>query len=233
MRRRAVRTCTATVVPAELSRKPRRERVAHRIGSTKLAFLAGVLFTSWGQSTRSGTRERQALLNTIGHLDWMQTHEPSTPLLKLRATRQPRIAPQPGQITRRQRVVTGRPELDFPLGARLTLLQDRDLHNPFWVVGATPTVVDGHNGILVMCSSTSYFTSSSIPRCTTGGLRECRSPLTARSSPARSPPAAPPKPGSTNLAALMDWQLFAYRRRRRRIDPGPAIPSADRKEIKR
>jgi len=115
--------------------------------ATKLAFLAGVLFTSWGQSTRSGTRERQALLNTIGHLDWMQTHELSTPLLKLRATRQPRIGPQPGQITRRQRVVTGKPELDFPLGARLTLLQNRDLHNPFWVVGATPTVVDGHNGI--------------------------------------------------------------------------------------
>jgi hypothetical protein len=26
-------------------------------------------------------------------------------------------------------------------------LQNRDSHNPFWVVGATPTVVDGHNGI--------------------------------------------------------------------------------------
>jgi hypothetical protein len=115
--------------------------------ATKLAFLAGVLFTSWGQSTRRGTRERQALLKTIGHLDWMQTHELSTPSVKLRATRQPRISLWPEQIARRQRVVTGMPELDFPLGARLTLLPKRDLHNPYWVVGATPTVVDGHNGI--------------------------------------------------------------------------------------
>ena len=120
---------------------------AYNDRATKLAFLAGVLFTSWGQSTRPGTRERQALLSTIGHLDWMQTHELSAPSLKLRAGKQARIAPHPGQITRRQRVVTGQPELEFPLGARLALLQNRDLDNPFWIVGATPMVVDGHNGI--------------------------------------------------------------------------------------
>ena len=47
----------------------------------------------------------------------------------------------------RRQVVTGRSELDFSLGVRLALLPNRDLHNPVWVVGATLTMVDGHNGI--------------------------------------------------------------------------------------
>ena len=33
--------------------------------------------------------------------------------------------------------------------------------------------------------------------------------------------------------ARVIWPLFAYRGRGRRIDPGPAIPPADRKQIKR
>jgi hypothetical protein len=115
--------------------------------ATKLAFPVGSSLTSWGESTRRGTRERQALLNTIGHIDWIRTHELSAPSVHARARRQPSIAPQLGEITVRSGVVTGKPEIPFPQGAMLKQLTRTDDRNPFWVVGATRTVVDGHKGI--------------------------------------------------------------------------------------
>jgi len=60
-----------------------------------------------------GSRERQAILHTIGHLSWMKTHD---------------LSAEAGNYV-----------LNPPEG-----IAGED---PFWVVQATPAVIDGHNGI--------------------------------------------------------------------------------------
>jgi hypothetical protein len=59
-------------------------------------------------------QERQAMINTIGHLPWLKTHD-----------------------------LTGD---SGPLGYALTPPPEATQH-PFWVVRATPDVINGHNGI--------------------------------------------------------------------------------------
>jgi hypothetical protein len=88
--------------------------------ATGLAFPAGMLISLLQERTR-GWQERQALLHTMGHLAWMRTH---------------RLSGTPSQ--------TGTAE---DIGG--TFLQRTNLHehNPFWVVSATPDVVNGHGGI--------------------------------------------------------------------------------------
>ena len=81
--------------------------------ATGLAFPLGNAFSFLSESWR-GSRERQAMVNTIGHVPWLKTHD-----LK--------GAPGEGQYT-------------------LDPLPEATL-NPFWVVEATPDVIDGHNGI--------------------------------------------------------------------------------------
>lgn len=81
--------------------------------ATGLAFPAGNLLSVLTERWR-GRRERQAMVNTVGHLDWLKTHD-------IKATGGP-----------------DRYTLDPPAGAT---------QHPFWVVQATPDVINGHNGI--------------------------------------------------------------------------------------
>lgn len=79
--------------------------------ATGYAFPAGMAFALIQESTK-GKEERQALIRTMGHIPWMQTHR-----LTLH-------------------------------GDRANLERDPNWkRNPFWVVSASPGVVDGHNGI--------------------------------------------------------------------------------------
>ncbi len=81
--------------------------------ATGLVFPIGNAFSLLTESRR-GAQERQAMINTIGHLAWLKTHD-----LK--------GAAGPDRYT-----------LDPPPEAT---------QHPFWVVQATPDVIDGHNGI--------------------------------------------------------------------------------------
>jgi hypothetical protein len=113
--------------------------------ATGYAFPLGESLATIGESTR-GRRERQALLHTMGHLDWMRTHELSAPGIHLRASQQPH--PHPREATRRADLVTSaQATFASSQGAVLTRLPAFPPDNPFWVVRATPEVIDGHNGI--------------------------------------------------------------------------------------
>ncbi len=93
--------------------------------ATGLAFPAGMATSLLLERTK-GRQERQALIHTMGHLPWMQTHAlsagPSVP------------ANAPG-LSR------------FGGKAMLANIGPLDERNPFWVVTATKDVIDGHNGI--------------------------------------------------------------------------------------
>jgi pimeloyl-ACP methyl ester carboxylesterase len=90
--------------------------------ATGLAFPAGMLITRLEEATL-GTEEKQALINTMGHLPWMLTHALSD------------AAP-----------TTPDPTTQEIGGCWLKRLRF-DPHNPFWVASATPKIIDGHNGI--------------------------------------------------------------------------------------
>ncbi len=125
--------------------------------ATGKAFPIGAWLGSRWEHTRS-RMQAEALIHTMGHLDWMRTHaltaEPGKGLAEsvhvepgpaasatdedLRAERHPSdIAYQ----ERREGWVR-----HFQGGAILTHLAKHP-SNPFWVVRASPEVVNGHNGI--------------------------------------------------------------------------------------
>jgi alpha-beta hydrolase superfamily lysophospholipase len=81
--------------------------------ATGLAFPIGNLYCLLTESWL-GVQERQAMINTVGHLDWLTSHD-----LKAASN-------APGyELTPRK------------AGAQA----------PFWVIGAAPAVINGHNGI--------------------------------------------------------------------------------------
>jgi hypothetical protein len=87
--------------------------------ATGIAFPLGMLIALVQERTR-GKEERQALIRTMGHIPWMQTHDlsgsiPAGPAHNIGGSWLKRLK----------------------LGER----------NPFWVVSATPEIIDGHNGI--------------------------------------------------------------------------------------
>jgi len=63
--------------------------------------------------------ERQAILHTIGHISWLKTHDLSAESGAGGATDYKLWPPAPGKMST----------------------------TPFWVVQATPDVIDGHSGI--------------------------------------------------------------------------------------
>jgi pimeloyl-ACP methyl ester carboxylesterase len=91
--------------------------------ATGLAFPAGMAITLLQERVK-GCKEFQALIQTMGHLGWMQTHE--------LATAQSTTSLAPAFRTYGQTVLK---KIRF------------DDKNPFWVVTATKDVIDGHNGI--------------------------------------------------------------------------------------
>jgi hypothetical protein len=81
--------------------------------ATGLAFPIGNLYCLLTESWL-GVQERQAMINTVGHLDWLRSHD-------LKAT-------------------------SNASGYELTP-RKAGFQAPFWVVGAAPAVINGHNGI--------------------------------------------------------------------------------------
>jgi Alpha/beta hydrolase family len=114
--------------------------------ATKYAFPLGAGLGTIGESTR-GWDQRQALLHTMGHLSWMRTHDLSAPGARLPASSQPHSPPSKSRGPADMMTSGGQPERRSSRGALLTRLPTFPADNPFWVVSATPEVVDGHNGI--------------------------------------------------------------------------------------
>jgi hypothetical protein len=98
---------------------------------------------------RARGREKEALLNTPGHVQWMRTHRLD--------------APDPAPVSGRRLIGTISRELQeraarfnasresgktlsFPGGAVLTHTA-YDPNNPFWMVAASPTIINGHDDI--------------------------------------------------------------------------------------
>ena len=88
--------------------------------------------------------QRQANLRTVGHLPWLRTHRLSAPL-------QPKT---PGAAAAPLGATLGAPtdragrgwQRSYTRGALLEHLAGNP-DNPFWIVEATPEVIDGHDGI--------------------------------------------------------------------------------------
>jgi hypothetical protein len=86
--------------------------------ATGLAFPVGNAFSLVTERWKS-RRERQAMLNTIGHISWMKTHDLAADPAAGGATGYKLSPPAPGKMST----------------------------TPFWVVRAAPDVIDGHSGI--------------------------------------------------------------------------------------
>jgi hypothetical protein len=142
--------------------------------ATGWAFPAGrhlTLFTG----ISADSREREANFHTMGHIEWMQTHELTKPPsarnadVKLTQTEPLKDAERQDVIAQEQRdfdafraQATGadgrlRPgwSRTYTAGAELKSLSGQagpggasiSPENPFWVVRASPEIVNGHNGI--------------------------------------------------------------------------------------
>ena len=83
--------------------------------ATGLAFPIGSVLSYLTERWR-GVQERQAMVNTIGHLPWLKTHD-----------------------------LAGGGDSKFAL----TEVTPEAKRNPFWVVQAAPTVINGHDGIFL------------------------------------------------------------------------------------
>jgi pimeloyl-ACP methyl ester carboxylesterase len=81
--------------------------------ATGLAFPIGNLYCLLTESWL-GVEERQAMINTVGHLDWLRTHD----------------------------LKTDNSGVGYELSA-----EDPAVQHPYWVVSATPSVINGHTGI--------------------------------------------------------------------------------------
>ena len=121
--------------------------------ATGLAFPAGAWVASLWEHTRT-KKERQALIRTMGHIDWMQTHtvtaEAASPDAASTWT-----APAADHILLQERVAPDTQSYEartpgwtrhFEGGAVLTHTGP-DPNTPFWVVTASKEVINGHNGI--------------------------------------------------------------------------------------
>ncbi|GJE39643.1 hypothetical protein [Methylobacterium persicinum] len=103
--------------------------------------------------------QRQANLNTIGHLPWLITHELTAPKganAKLQKTINGNWHPSAAEedaafeaFNKRYRTNGALPNgwsRDYTSGASLRHVAGHP-DNPFWVVRASAEVIDGHNGI--------------------------------------------------------------------------------------
>ncbi len=123
--------------------------------ATGLAFPAGAWLASRWEHTRT-KKEREALIRTMGHIDWLQTHKvtASAGAATADAKRMER-APTADATLLRERVAPQLPAgqartpgwtRHFEGGAVLTNTGP-DPDTPFWVVTASREVIDGHDGI--------------------------------------------------------------------------------------
>ena len=111
--------------------------------ATGLAYPAGALGSLITEAWRD-REERQALINTMGHLSWMRTHEiaKAAPSAETRLTAG---ADRPPQGATLRALSTHDRQATF---GQVTVRRLPNLPpSPFWVASATPDVVGGHNGI--------------------------------------------------------------------------------------
>ena len=115
--------------------------------ATGFFFPVGAWLASRWESTRT-PKEKQALIQTMGHIPWAQTHTvtvsaaPASMAMDDHALLKERMAPDAPAYQ------AGTPgwTRHFEGGAVLTQTQG-DPNNPFWVVSASKEVINGHNGI--------------------------------------------------------------------------------------
>jgi hypothetical protein len=125
--------------------------------ATGKAFPVGAWLGSLWEHTRS-RQQSQAIVHTMGHLEWMRTHD-LTAQPGAGAPRPVYLAPGPAALSSDEQLRAERVPSDvayeerrpgwvrhFQGGAILTHLA-KDPSNPFWVVRASPEVINGHNGI--------------------------------------------------------------------------------------
>jgi hypothetical protein len=118
--------------------------------ATGWAFPVGAWLGSLFESKGRNSRQRDAVLHTMGHLKWMRTHE-----VTYDPTAKPEDAMNPsGEQLTDERVTRDPSYRDrtqgwarhFPGGAVLTH-KSLDPENPFWVASASSKIIDHHNGI--------------------------------------------------------------------------------------
>ncbi len=142
--------------------------------ATGIAFPAGRLLSFLTESA-TNTRERQASLKTMGHIPWMKTHELTKSLsaakrdIKLVEQKKLNDAERDARISQEDEDFRKFLERETGCDGRLlpgwtrTYTEGAQLKNvcpepekgegpissesPFWVVRASPDVVNGHNGI--------------------------------------------------------------------------------------
>ena len=118
--------------------------------ATRDAFPAANLRLYLEEAT-IGSREHEALTRTMGHLDWLQTHE-------LSASATPSAAAALSPAARDRIVSLSSSKVEQSVGMVMvrrldhTTSSDFDKQvgapdSPFWVAKAKPQVVNGHNGI--------------------------------------------------------------------------------------
>lgn len=103
--------------------------------ATHYAYRLGMLTSLLTEACRTG-EERQALINTMGHLPWMLTHALSASAATGDAST---------SSTGIGALSTSGAEASF--GAVKVRRLPGAPSSPFWVASATPDVIDGHNGI--------------------------------------------------------------------------------------
>jgi hypothetical protein len=124
---------------------------AENDSATGFWFPIGMRLAARGETT-CGPRERTALIRTMGHIDWMRTHDLSKPgeitPARKQAMRRPGDAPvwvapvvSPTQSAPRSETIT------YASGACLRTVPGFCRTNPFWVVRASAEVIDQHSGI--------------------------------------------------------------------------------------
>jgi hypothetical protein len=125
--------------------------------ATGIAFPIGAWLGSCWEHTRD-RREANALIHTMGHLNWMRTHELTAEAG--RGSAEPAyIARGPAALSSDEELRSERHPSDVTYQARQNgwtrhfqggaVLRHvaQDASNPFWVVRASKQVIDGHNGI--------------------------------------------------------------------------------------
>ena len=118
--------------------------------ATRDAFPAANLRLYLEEAT-IGSREHEALTRTMGHLDWLQTHELSASAIpsaaaalspaardRIVSLSSSKVEQSVGMVMVRRLDHTTSSDFDTQFGAP---------DSPFWVAKAKPQVVDGHNGI--------------------------------------------------------------------------------------
>jgi pimeloyl-ACP methyl ester carboxylesterase len=116
--------------------------------ATGLAFPIGAwLGSTWDHGRNK--RQRQTVVHTMGHIPWMRTHSVTleqSDASPTAAASPPRLAAERGWSDQSYNDRVSRWERHFDGGAVLRHLA-LDPNNPFWIVEASPQIVNGHNGI--------------------------------------------------------------------------------------